>query len=45
MTDQAPKAKYIFVDPNSPEEFLHAFQKILMERLLATERDTGIITG
>ena len=45
MTDQAPKPKYIFVDPNSSEEFLRTFQKILTERLLATERDTAIVTG
>lgn len=43
MNTQAPKPKYIFVNPNTANEFTDALRKILFERLLTLHRDNAIV--
>lgn len=42
MSIQTPKPKFIFVNPNSSDDFKCVFQKIILERIRTLRRETTI---
>ena len=38
MTQSAPKPTYIFINPNTPEEFEQTLKRIMIEKILSLHK-------
>ena len=41
MHTPAPKPKYIFIDPNTHEEFIQEIRRIIIDKLLTLQESTN----